>query len=371
MLSYTEKKITKWNLMSGLERFVASLNTPPMKVKTNFFRLLAVSQKVWLWLRESLVSLSKSEHNTVMKNILNDMISQVNQWVSLADAMTKHNHLFLNTEIELVKAAQSMGNMPETLEEISNELENYSHIKAKIKWSLMYPITLLIFSALATAILLIKVIPTITELFPDKDKLPWITKIVLAFSDFMIERWPIIIISISGIIVIYQTLYKYFLPFKIIIDRGLLNTPVLWDSIKTFYMYRFSKLLWDFLHAWVNQIESMNQITSIFENFHYKKKAADIRNDLNAWFTFVDTIEGSDLFDPILVQIIVVWEQTGNLWDILKTMSVFYKEQLMQKIGTVMGFIEPILMWIIAVIIWSIVSSIFLPLADLVNVIGG
>lgn len=355
--------------MSGLEKFVASLNTPPMKIKTNFFRLLAVSQKVWLWLRESLVSLSKSEHSSVMKNILDDMISQVNQWVNLADAMGKHDHLFLTTETELVRAAQGMGNMPETLEEISNELENYSKIKAKIKWSLMYPTTLLIFAALATAILLIKVIPTITELFPDKDKLPEITKIVLAFSAFMIDRWHVLLLSIFGVITVYQLLYKYFLPFKILIDRRMLDAPVLWDAIKTFYMYRFSKLLWDFLHAWVNQIESMTQIASIFENFHYKKKAADIRNDLNAWFTFVDTIEGSDLFDPILVQIIVVGEQTGNLWEILQTMSVFYKEQLMQRISTVMWFIEPILMWLIAVIIWSIVSSIFLPLADLVNVI--
>ena len=103
--------------------------------------------------------------------------------------MQKHDYLFLPTETELVRAAQGMGNMPETLEEISNELENYSKIRSKIKGALMYPITLLAFAAIATAILLVKVIPTIVELFPDKDKLPEITKITLAFSDFMIERW--------------------------------------------------------------------------------------------------------------------------------------------------------------------------------------
>lgn len=369
MLPNKNIKKDAWNIMSWLEKLAASINTPPLGVKTNFFRLLAVWQKVWLWLRESLVSLYKSEHNSVMKNILDDMISQVNQWVNLADAMSKHNNLFLTTETELVRAAQWMGNMPETLQEISNELENYSKIKSKIKWALMYPITLLLFAAVATAILLIKVIPTIVELFPDKDKLPEITKITLAFSDFMIEWWYVLFLLIGGSIIAYQILYKYFLPFKMFIDGLLLKIPVLSDAIKTFYMYRFSKLLWDFLHAWVNQIDSMTQIANIFDNFFYKKKAEDIKADLSAWFTFVDTIEWSDLFDPILVQIIVVWEQTGNLGEILNTMSVFYKEQLMQKISTVMSFIEPILMWFIAVIIGSIVSSIFLPLADLVNVI--
>jgi len=347
------------------------MSTPPLWVKTNFFRLLAVGQRVWLWLRESLVSLSKSEHNTVMKAIVDDMIIQINQWVNLADAMQKHDYLFLPTETELVRAAQGMGNMPETLEEISNELENYSKIRSKIKGALMYPITLLAFAAIATAILLVKVIPTIVELFPDKDKLPEITKITLAFSDFMIERWYAIFLIVWSGIVAYQILYKYFLPWKMLIDGFLLKIPVLWDAIKTFYMYRFAKLLGDFLHAWVNQIDAMNQIANIFDNFFYKKKAEDIKIDLSSWFTFVDTIEWSDLFDPILVQIIVVGEQTGNLAEILQTMASFYKEQLMQKISTVMSFIEPILMWFIAVIIWSIVSSIFLPLADLVNVIGG
>ncbi len=368
-LSIVNNKLHTWYIIWSWENFSNSLNTPPLSVKTNFFRLLAVGQKVWLWLRESLVSLSKSEHNAVMKSIINDLISQVNQGKNLADAMGKHNHLFLPTETELVRAAQSMGNMPETLEEISNELENYNKIKSKIKWSLMYPITLLAFAAIATSILLIKVIPTIVSLFPDKEKLPEITKITLAFSAFMIERWYAIIIIISVSITLYKILYKYFLPFKMFIDGLFLKTPVLWDAIKTFYMYRFSKLLWDFLHAWVNQIDAMEQITNIFDNFFYKKKAADIKNDLSAWFTFADTIEWSELFDPILIQIIIVWEQTGNLWEILNTMSWFYKEQVMQKISTVMAFIEPILMGIIAVIIWSIVSSIFLPLADLVNVI--
>lgn len=360
---------TNSNIFSRWDRFSASLNKPPLAVKTNFFRLLAVGQKVWLWLRESLISISKSEHNKIMKSIIDDMIDQVNQWINLADAMQKHSYFFLSTEIELVRAAQGMGNMPETLWEIANELENYAKIRSKIKGALMYPAILLLFSAIATAILLIKVVPTIVDLFPDKDKLPEITKIVLVFSDFFIQWRYVLLLGLAGIIVAYQILYKYFLPFKMFIDGLFLKIPVLNAAIKTFYMYRFSKLLWDFLHAWVDQINAMRQISNIFENFYYKKKADDIKSDLSAWFTFVDTIEWSELFDPILVQIIVVGEQTGNLSEILQTMSVFYKDQLMQRISTVMSFIEPILMGFVAVIIWAIVSSIFLPLADLVNVI--
>ena len=91
----------------------------------------------------------------------------------------------------------------------------------------MYPVTLLAFAAIATAILLVKVIPTIVGLFPDKDKLPEITKITLSFSDFMIERRYVLILTAVSIVVAYQILYKYFLPFKMFIDGLLLKIPVL------------------------------------------------------------------------------------------------------------------------------------------------
>lgn len=365
------KEINGKNILWSWDKAIISLNKPPLAIKTNFFRLLAVGQKVGLWLRESLISISRSETHTTMKSIIDDLIDQINQWVNLADAMSKHTYFFDTTETELVRAAQGMGNLPETLEEISNELENYKKITSKIKGALSYPITLLIFAAIATGILLVKVIPTIVDLFPSKEQLPGITLIVLDFSDFMIEwRW-LVFGWLAAFIITYITLYKYFLPFKILIDGSILKIPVISDAIRTFYMYRFSKLLGDFIHAWVDQISAMKQIANIFDNFFYKKKAQDIQMDLWAWFTFADTIEWSDLFDPILVQIIVVGEQTGNLWETLQTMSWFYKEHLMNKINAVMWFIEPILLAGIAVIIWSIVASIFLPMADLVNVIAG
>ncbi len=341
-----------------------------MPVKTNFFRLLAVGQKVGLWLRESLISIESSEHNKVMKAIILDMIEHVSQGDPLSKAMEQHSYFFSSTEIELIKAAQGMGNLPDTLEGIALELENFATIVKKIKGALTYPITLLTFTVLAVVILMIKVIPTIVSLFPSKEALPQITRIVLDISDFMIARWWVLLISIVSIISGYRLLYKYFLPFKILIDGIILKIPVVGSAFKTFYMYRFAKLLWDFMFAGVDQISAMTQIARIFDNFFYKKKAEDIKADLNAWFTFSDTIEGSGLFDPILIQIIVVGEKTGNLWEILQTMSWFYKEQLMTKIGNVMAFIEPILLGFMATIIWSIVASIFLPMTDMVNQIS-
>ena len=106
-----------------------------------------------------------------------------------------------------------------------------------------------------------------------------------------------------------------------------------------------------------------------FTNFFYKKKVLEIKENLNAGFSFAESMEWSSLFDPILVQIVHVGEDTGNITEVLKKMADFYRDMLQTKIDILMSLIEPLLMALIAVVIWVIVGSIFLPMAELVNVI--
>jgi type IV pilus assembly protein PilC len=218
--------------------------------------------------------------------------------------------------------------------------------------------------------LLVQVIPTIVGMFEDRSKLPWVTLFMIAASDFLQAYWLILIVGIVGVIVAVSVMYSVLLPFKMFADKLFIYTPILWDVTRTFYMYRFSKLLSDFYKAWVSPVSALEQMANIFENYYYKKKTLEIKKDLESWFGFSESIEGSDLFDGLLVQILLVGEDTGNVWEVLGKMAIFYRDSLSIKIETLMGFLEPILMAFIAVVIGIVVWSIFLPMADLVNVIG-
>lgn len=349
-----------------IDRLMFQLQKPNMKHKTVFFRLLAVAQKAWLGIREALTSILQSEQHYGMKIILKDLIEDVNQWLPFAKATEWHKWFFLWDEIELIRAAEGIGNMPDTLNNIALELENFQKIRGKVKWALTYPLMLLTFAIGAVAVLLVKVIPTFVWLFEGR-QLPAITQYMLAASWYLQVNWYKILLIIIGSVSVFNLLYKYFLPFKILVDSLMLKIPVLKDVVKTFYLYRFSKVLADFYRSWVNPVVSLEQMAAIFDNYLYKKKAMDIRTDLEAWFWFADSMEGSPLFDPILVQIVLVWERTGNIDEVLLKMASFYDGELETKIKTLMAMIEPILMSFIAVIIWWIVASIFLPMADLVN----
>ncbi len=342
---------------------------PKLKQKTNFFRLLALAQRSWLWLRDALFSIRRSETNKGLIMIIQDLIDQLTQGYTLSQAMGNHSYFFQEEEVALIESAEAMGNLPEILDEIAIELENSQRINGKIKKAMTYPIVLIVFAFIAVTILLIYVIPTIVTMFPNQESLPSLTKFMMWASVFLQRTRYLILMIAIWTIALYRFSYKYILAFKIFIDKIMVTMPAVAWVVKTYYMYRFSKLLSQLYSAWVSPILSLKLIANIFTNFFYRKKVLEIKENLNAGFTFAESMEWSSLFDPILVQIIHVGEDTGNITEVLKKMADFYRDMLQTKIDILMSLIEPLLMAMIAVIIWIIVGSIFLPMADLVNVI--
>lgn len=350
------------------EKLVIKLNAPKLKNKTNFFRLLAVSQKAGLWLIDSLNSLKKSEQNKWLRIIIQDLMRQLTQGISLADAMTNHDYFFSIDEIELIRASQVTGNLIDTLYDIAEELENLEQIKQKIKKALMYPVMLIVVSIIAVAMLLMFAIPSIVSIFP-QDQIPAITVFMMTVSSFLQKTWFLLILFVIWLIIWYKFLYSKVLPFKVFIDKLAVTIPIISGVVKTYYMYKFSKLLSQFYFAWISPVLSLKLIANIFENFEYKKKIIEIKKDLKSWFTFFESMEWTKLFDPILVQIIHVWEDTGTTKEVLDKVSDFYKDQLKTKIDILMSFLEPVLMIFIACMIGVIVASVFIPMASIVNAI--
>ncbi len=343
---------------------------PKLKEKTNFFRLLALAQRSGLGLRDALFSIKKSETNKGLIMIIQDLIDQLTQWYTFSQAMKNHSYFFQEEEIALIKSSETMGNLPEILDEIAIELENSQRINGRIKKAMTYPLVLIVFAIIAVAILLIFVIPTIVTMFPNQESLPSLTKFMMWASGFLQRTWYLIVLIGIWIILLYNFLYKYVLAFKIFIDKIMVTMPAVSWVVKTYYMYRFSKLLSQLYSAWVSPILALKLIGNTFTNFFYRKKIIEIKENLNAGFSFAESMEWSSLFDPILVQIVHVGEDTGNITEVLKKMADFYRDMLQTKIDILMSLIEPLLMALIAVVIGVIVGSIFLPMAELVNVIN-
>lgn len=184
------------SIMSTLMDISASLQAPSIKIRTNFFRLMSISQEVGLGLRDSLINIKKTERNATMREVQGSLIDSLSEGKSLANSMEAHPHVFASNEIELVRAAENMGTLPRTLREIATEMENMQQIYQKIRAAITYPVILLLFSVIAVIILLVYVIPTIVSLFPSTDSLPGITIMMLTISNFLSQTWYLLILLI-------------------------------------------------------------------------------------------------------------------------------------------------------------------------------
>ena len=348
------------------ETLYVKLNQPKSENKVVFFRLLAITQKAGLWVRDSLETIMKSENHPWMKKIIKNTLEQINEWIWLADALSKYDNFFEPAEIGFIRSSEKMWNLSETLENMSVELEKFEMIKKKVKSAMMYPIIMLLVAMAAVVILLVKVIPSIIGIFPPWVELPWITLFVIGTSKFLQEKWWLLLAILILWPILYKIVYNNFLSFKIMIDKYILKMPILWPLIMTFYRYRFSKLLWDFYSAWLSPIVSFEQISNIFNNYHYKKKVNDVKKDLEVWLWMTESFEWSWLFNPILVQIIWIWEKSGNVWEVLDKMASFYREEVDVKVWWLVKIIEPIMMVFISWIVWVIVWAIFMPMVTLI-----
>ena len=354
-------------LQEKIDGVMIELNKPNLASKANFFRLMAVSQKAGLWVRDSLKSLQQWEKSKWMLLIINDMIDKLTEWASLAEAMETQSYFFHSDEIELIRSTEITGNMTQTLEEIADSLEESQEINAKVKKASTYPAMMIWLTIVAVAVLLIKVFPTIIDMYWDPADLPGITKFFLVASDYLRANWYKLVAVFIAIVIAYNLAYSKWLLFKIWVDKLLLTIPIVKNVVKLFYMSRFTSLLAQFYEAWVSPIISFKLLAWIFDNFHYKRKMIEIRNSINAWFSIYDSLEWTELFDPILIQIINVWENTWSLPTVLNRISPFYASTLKNNIDALMATLEPLLMCFIAGMVWSLLWAIYLPMADMVN----
>ncbi len=358
------------NFGDKLNNIFLSLQKPPLDKKVNFFRLLAVCQKAGLWIRASLESLQQGEDHKGLLLILSGLIDSLTQGLNLADAMAKYPYFFNTDEIELLRSTEVTGNMSAVLEQIASSLEESQQINAKVKKALTMPAIVLCFTFVAVVVLLIFVLPTIIQMYTSVDELPGITQFMLNASDYLKAYgifWGIGIVFAVGL---YNMLYDNALAFKIAIDSLILQIPVASDIVRMYYISKFTSLLAQFYAAWVSPVVSFKMLSDIFENFQYKKKMIEVRNSINAGFSIYESLEWSDLFDPILAQIIHVWEETWALTDALARIAPFYSNSLKNSIDAFMGVLEPLLMAFIACIVGVLLGAIYLPMADMVNQIG-
>ncbi len=316
----------------------------------------------------AIVGLSQNTRNPLFSRVLRDIGIDLESGHELTAAMSKHNKVFSNLFVSMIKVGETTGNLDEAFLTLSGYLGREKEIKDRIKAALRYPVTVLAFIFAAVVILNIYVIPQFQNLFRNfKAELPLATRILIATSDFFVNYWPhmlfVLVVSIVGII-----RYVHTKQGKFQWDRFKLKIPLTGSIILRATLARFSRAFSMSTKAGVPLIQALNVVSMAVDNVFVGSKVMDIKTGIERGDTLTRTASGTNLFTPLVIQMLSVGEETGAVDELLEEVADFYEREVDYDLKKLSSAIEPIMIVVIGVMVLILAMGIFLPMWELAAV---
>lgn len=316
-----------------------------------------------------LETLGKKTDNKILASEINRIVSNIKRGSTIADAMLEKESKFPKLLGAMVATGEATGTLEEVLKSMSLFYEREHRITQKIKNASMYPTIVAITSTVMLFIFTSFILPTMIDTILEVGaELPLITKLIMAVGTFMKSYWWLMLIS--GFIGVYF-LGKY---VRTSIGRHqrdvfINKIPLLGKAINSIVSMRFSRALYLFISTGFPILQGLDYIkdslnNSIAENAIAKAKEGLIRGEALA-----DNLEQSKYFDPVLIQMISIGEQTGQLENISNQMAEFYEHEAEVYLNRMVAMIEPIMIIIVGIMVAILVIGVFLPMLSIYDAI--
>ncbi len=332
----------------------------------NFTRQLSTMINAGLPITGAL-SLLESQVSPAMKAIVTDILHDVEGGKSLGDTLEKHPKAFNTVYVALVRAGEAAGKLDEMLNRLADNLEKEREFRAKTKGAMMYPLVIVIGMVLVTAVMMIFVVPKISELFDDFGaELPFMTRVLIGVSDFMANFWYVVLLG-GGVLVWLFRMWKSTPMGERTWDKIVFTVPV-WGNLKKQVMLaEFCRTLGLLVASGVSIVDALHIVANIMQNVVYKDSVQEAAVKVEKGIPIASTIGSYEHFPAILSQMIAVGEETGNIDEVLIKLAVYFETESEQLIKGLTTAIEPLIMVVLGVGVGFLVLAIIMPIYNLTS----
>ncbi len=332
-----------------------------------FTRQLSSMVSAGLPFAESMNILKKQTKNTHFSAVLDQIGKDVEGGTSLGGALEKHPDVFSRVYINLVKAGEAGGVIDKIFARLADSLEKSRSFHSKVKGALLYPVILLVLMFVVIFIMMVFVIPKLADLYKDIGaSLPLPTLILIGISNFFVNFWFLILGGIFGLILFYRSWGKTEAG-RTFFDNIKLRIPVFGRINRGLILVEFTRTLGLLLEAGVPIIESLRISTGIVNNIKYEKSLFISIDKVEKGAQLYDQIEQSEIFPPIVSQMVKVGEETGKLDDVLNRLAIYFETEADQLVKNVTTALEPFILVILGLGVGLLVVSIILPIYNLTS----
>ncbi|MBR1377481.1 MAG: type II secretion system F family protein [Bacilli bacterium] len=360
-------RTSKWiQLLHG-----SSGRTTNLKVKTKdlIFMLTQLSTyiKAGIPLVDSLKVLSKQYKQKAYKKIFTALIYDLSMGDSFSEALSKQGEAFPRLLINMVKASELTGELPEALDDMSNYYSETEKTKKQMVSALTYPMIVLVVAVGVMTFIMLYVIPKFVSIYAtiDDTQLPAFTLAILAFSEFLKANFVWIIIAVVAIIIIVRYLYKNVKVVRIGIQWTLMHIPPISNIIIYNEVTMFTKTFASLLKHTVFITDSMEILNKMTNNEIYKSMILDTITNLARGEKISTAFENQWAFPVPAYEMIVTGEKTGQLAEMMQKVSEYYQELHANEVTRLKAFIEPILIVGLTFMVGVIVLAVIIPMFSL------
>ncbi|MBU1062476.1 MAG: type II secretion system F family protein [Candidatus Omnitrophica bacterium] len=304
-----------------------------------------------------------------MKDIIKNIASEVESGTNFSEALSHFPRVFPEFYVNMIKAGELGGMLEGILKRLSEFLDKNQKLKDKIKAALMYPSFVLLVAVLIFIMLMIFVIPTFTNMFSELGSaLPLPTKILITMSEIVRKTWYLIPLVPFIVILTYKFIVRN-PDRKFVIDRLKLYIPVVGALIHQVSVARFSRTLGTLLSSGVPILNALETVKDTIGNEFIARAVLEVRDCLKEGESVSRPMEASKAFPPLVVKMIAIGEETGQLNKMLIQIADSYEDEVDVAISGLTSLLEPLLIVFMGLIVGFIVISMFMPLFSLARLI--
>lgn len=338
-----------------------------------FIRQFASLMAAGIPLLRTLKVLAEQQKPGLLKRTVLDIQAAIEAGSTLSEAMAKHPKIFNRLFVSMVKAGEAAGVLDTVFLRMADYFEKSSRLKARIRSALVYPIIVILAAIGVMLFLMMFIIPRFAEMFADMDmKLPAPTLFLIGFSNALMSWvfWLIVASVFIALILAYRAVAAT--PAgRYQIDALKLKVPVFGQIVQKVSIARFSRMLGTLISSGVAILRSLVIVKETIGNEVFARAINQVSESIREGESIADPLRQSQVFSPVVTNMIAVGEETGKLDEILFRIADTYDEEVDVMITTLTTLLEPFLIVTLAFIVGGIVISLFLPLISLISSLSG
>lgn len=336
-----------------------------------FSRQMYSLMKAGIPIIRAIDSLAESTRSARFQNVLADLVDQLQSGRNLSNALASHPTVFNRLTVSMVNVGENTGRLDEAFLQLTHYFEQEMETRKQIKQATRYPMLVLFALVVALFIMNIFVIPQFATMFSRFNaELPWSTQLLLASSSFFVAYWHLLVLTIIGVVLAIKY-YANTPQGSIAWGRWKLKVPIVGDIVYRATLGRFARSFAMMLKAGVPITSALSLVADAVDNDFLSIKIRDMRRNIESGESVLRVAQQSEMFTNLVLQMISVGEETGQMDEMLTEVAGFYEREVAYDLKSLTAKIEPLLIAVVAAMVLLLALGIFTPMWDMLDAYKG